>query len=332
MGGSFARTGVPNALTSASYNANNQLTQLGPSNLTYDANGNLTSDGVNTYTWDARNHLISSNGAVSANFQYDAFGRRVSRDIGNAGTSYLYDGMNPVQELSGAAVTASTLTGLGVDEYFQRTDSSGTWNYLADALGSTIALTNSAGTLQTQYTYEPFGNTSVTGGLSINPFQFTGRENDSAGLYFYRARYYAPSAERFLSEDPLRFGDSTATNFFVYVGDDPIGWVDPYGLTAQDCKTPKRDCDAVRDDCRQKVRNYYNKEMQRIEKSYKTCDRVCKLLGLVPAVGPILQKRCDLACSIGKNTEQQSVVAAAAEGALICNAIYAACQQQNAGK
>jgi hypothetical protein len=43
--------------------------------------------------------------------------------------------------------------------------------------------------LQTQYTYEPFGGTTVVGGPTSNPFQYTGREIDSAGLYFYRARY-----------------------------------------------------------------------------------------------------------------------------------------------
>ena len=50
VGGSFARTGLPNAMTQTAYNANNQLTQWKGANLTYDANGNLTSNGTNTYT------------------------------------------------------------------------------------------------------------------------------------------------------------------------------------------------------------------------------------------------------------------------------------------
>lgn len=33
---------------------------------------------------------------------------------------------------------------------------------------------------------------------------FTGRENDGTGLYYYRARHHDPSRSRFLSEDPLR--------------------------------------------------------------------------------------------------------------------------------
>ena len=40
------------------------------------------------------------------------------------------------------------LTGLGIDERFQRTDSVGARDYLIDILGSTVALTDSNGTIQ----------------------------------------------------------------------------------------------------------------------------------------------------------------------------------------
>ncbi len=70
------------------------------------------------------------------------------------------------------------LTGLGIDESFARTDSGGTSTLLVDALGSTLALADTSGTVQTQYTYEPFGPTSASGAASANPAQYTGREND----------------------------------------------------------------------------------------------------------------------------------------------------------
>ena len=62
VGGSFARTGLPNAMTQTAYNENNQLTNWKGASLTYDANGNLTGDGTNTYTWNARNQLQSISG------------------------------------------------------------------------------------------------------------------------------------------------------------------------------------------------------------------------------------------------------------------------------
>jgi RHS repeat-associated protein len=227
VGGSYARTSTPLAVSSASYNANNQLTNWKGTNLTYDANGNLTNDGTNTYTWNARNLLLSVSGSVSANFQYDAFGRRVSKTIG--GTSqYLYDGANPVQEISGLSASANLLTG-GVDEYFQRTDSTGARNSLTDALSSTVALSDSTGALQTQYTFEPFGNTSVAGASTTNSLDYTGRELDPTGLYFYRARYYVPQMQRFISEDPLGFG-ANSVNFYEYVYDSPTSFTDPSGM------------------------------------------------------------------------------------------------------
>src|SRR5690348_4761805 len=89
LAGTFARTGVPQAVSSAGYNVNNQLTSWKGPNLAYDANGNLTNDGTNTYTWNARNQVVSISGAVNASFQYDAFGRRASKTIG-AKTQFLY--------------------------------------------------------------------------------------------------------------------------------------------------------------------------------------------------------------------------------------------------
>src|SRR5437764_7425026 len=196
IGGSYARTNAPPAAPAASYNLNNQLTNWNGATLTYDNNGNLTNDGTNTYMWNARNQLVTISGSVSANFQYDAFGRRVSKTI-NGTTQFLYDGVNPVQEISGTSASANLLTA-GVDQYFQRTDSAGARNFLTDALGSTLALAVSAGTVQTSYTFEPFGNTSVTGSSTTNSFAYTGRELDATGVYFYRARYYNPQLQRLI--------------------------------------------------------------------------------------------------------------------------------------
>jgi YD repeat-containing protein len=69
--------------------------------------------GTTTYTWNARNQLVSLNGPnVTANFQHDALGRRLSKTINSTTTEFLYDGLNAVQELSGGNVVANLLTSL----------------------------------------------------------------------------------------------------------------------------------------------------------------------------------------------------------------------------
>jgi RHS repeat-associated protein len=86
--------------------------------------------------------------------------------------------------------------------------------------------------VQTSYTYEPFGRTTVSGTSSTNPFAFTGREEDSTGalsLYHHRARYYSASLQRFLSEDPIGFAGGDA-NLYGYVGNGPTARRDELGL------------------------------------------------------------------------------------------------------
>jgi RHS repeat-associated protein len=227
VGGSMAAVNLPNAVSATAYNVNNQLTTWGTANLFYDANGNMTSDGTHSYTWDARNRLAAMDSGSTANFAYDAFGRRSSKTILGAQKNFLYDGANAVQELSGSTATANMLAG-GVDEVFQRTDSGGAMNLLADALGSTVGLANTTGILQTTYSYEPFGNTTATGTSSSNSTAYTGREVDATGLYFYRARYYNATLQRFISEDPI--GLDGGINFYRYVGDNPVNLLDPFGL------------------------------------------------------------------------------------------------------
>jgi RHS repeat-associated protein len=201
--------------------------------MTFDPDGNLTSltDGgaTTTFTWDARNRLAALAGGTTGSFAYDAQARRTRRDIGGELRQYQYDGLKVIRERL-ADPEVAYLQGLGIDEPLTRRDATAPAFYLADALGSTLALTDGTGGLATSYTYGPFGQTTSSGSASGNPFQFTARENDGAGLYFYRARYYAPDLGRFISEDPA--GRTQGSSLYAYVGNSPLLFVDPLGLEA----------------------------------------------------------------------------------------------------
>jgi len=141
--------------------------------------------------------------------------------------------VNPVQETSGPTILANILPGLAIDEFLARTDvvSGVTSYFLTDALRSPVAVTDNAGVPQTEYTYESFGRTTATGSSNSSSYQYTGRENDGTGLFYYRLRYYHPELSRFISEDPIGF-EGGDVNLFAYVGNDPINHFDPLGLFA----------------------------------------------------------------------------------------------------
>ena len=81
------------------------------------------------------------------------------------------------------------------------------------------------------YTYDSFGKLTASTGTVTNHFQFTGREFDTdANFYYYRARFYDPTAGRFLSEDPVGF--KSESNFYAYVRNNPISLIDSSGLSA----------------------------------------------------------------------------------------------------
>jgi len=78
------------------------------------------------------------------------------------------------------------------------------------------------------YAYSPYGETTALGADEGNPIQYTARENDGTGLYYYRARYYDPVLKRFVSEDPI--GLAGGVNMYAYVHAQPVNNTDPLGL------------------------------------------------------------------------------------------------------
>jgi len=63
-----------------------------------------------------------------------------------------------------------------------------------------------------------------------DPFPYTAREamGDSLGFFYYRHRVLDPTTGRFTSEDPLGFVDGA--NRYVYCRNDPVSFIDPFGL------------------------------------------------------------------------------------------------------
>ena len=230
---------LPKPVANIAHDGANRLLTFNDKTINYDTNGNMTSIanscGTTNYLWDARNRLVGINGfsndcfPITASFRYDSWGRRIEKTVNGLTIQYLYDRLDIVQEIMGGVVTANYIRTPNLDEPLARIKADGTVRYYqTDALGSITVLTDENGLIKTQYSYDPFGNVTASGEASDNPFQYTGRENDGTGLYYYRARYYSPELHRFISEDPI--GLAGGINKLAYVGNNPVNFIDPYGL------------------------------------------------------------------------------------------------------
>jgi RHS repeat-associated protein len=99
-----------------------------------------------------------------------------------------------------------------------------------DALGTPVAVTNSAGAVIERSVYEPYGqliNRALTDGPG-----FTGHVQDAAtGLTYMQQRYYDPQVGVFLSVDSVTAYDSPNLQFhrYRYANSNPFGFIDPDG-------------------------------------------------------------------------------------------------------
>jgi RHS repeat-associated protein len=97
-----------------------------------------------------------------------------------------------------------------------------------DLLGSTVLVTDPAGSVVTSVSYLPYGQ--VDGPRSSGPdifrAKYSGNEwDESLGLYYFGARYYDPATAQFMSPDPEYQGYSP----YSFVGNNPESALDPDG-------------------------------------------------------------------------------------------------------
>ena len=205
------------------------------------------------FSYDGNNHMISAidpgtSGASSAQYYYDAEGRRVKKVTCN-GNVVCTSGSTNLKTI----VYVYDASGQLAAEYGDGPSVSGTQYYTADHLGSTRLITDQSGNVAERLDYFPFGEGFApgmngrsteyplynAGARPANPkdgesIKFTGKERDSeTGLDYFGARYFASAQGRFTSADApfadQHTVDPQSWNLYGYVRNNPLANIDSTG-------------------------------------------------------------------------------------------------------
>ena len=192
----------------------------------YDANGSMTSGAGRTfsYNYDNRAESITYGGAATVSV-YDAGGQRVKKEVPGSTTTYIGD----IYECTEGVCTKYIFGG---SQRIAKIDTSDTYYYHTDHLGSSSVITDSTGMEEQDIYYYPFGEIKTNTGSDVTKYKFTDQEWDAeSGLYYYDARYYDPKLARFISADTIVPDprNPQALNRYSYVVNNPIKYIDPSG-------------------------------------------------------------------------------------------------------
>jgi RHS repeat-associated protein len=198
--------------------------------LVYDADGNLLSDGSGkTYTWENGVMTAITNGTHITKFFYDGMGRRISTQEWSSGTmtnqTYsIWCGSELCQERSSSFTVNKRFFGQGEQV------AGNNYYFTRDHLGSVREMTDSSGTVQARYDYDPYGRQTQVSGTMYADFGYAGMYYHAiSGLNLTLFRAYDPNAGRWLNHDPI--GERGGLNLYDYVGNNPINLEDHEGLT-----------------------------------------------------------------------------------------------------
>ncbi|MFB6367738.1 RHS repeat-associated core domain-containing protein [Paenibacillus elgii] len=211
---------------------------------TYDSRGNRqtmqSSNSPNlsgaSYRYDERNRLVqvTTDDGKNVSYRYNGDGLLYERTENGQTVRYYYDGANVIAEGTvtngSAALKARYIRGNGLAA---RADAGGNKTYyLQNGHGDVVGLTDSSGNILNQYTYDIWGNPLTIKEQVPQPFRYSGEFWDnSAHLQYLRARWYDPSAGRFMNQDTYEgdISNPLSLNLYTYVHNNPLRYTDPSG-------------------------------------------------------------------------------------------------------
>jgi RHS repeat-associated protein len=209
------------------YNTDDELTSVnGSPSGSYDMSGNQTLTriglGIAYNSNDqASSFTPSGSGAIAVSYASDDQGQRT----GFGGTSEVNGLLGLYSDTTNAETTYYTHIPNGTSQAISETIGNASYYYLPNLQGSTVAVTDSGGTVRDTYSYDPYGNLLNTTGSVANPWRFDdGYYDATTGLYKFGQRYYNSSDGRWTQLDP-----SGQNPGYIFAADNPVNEEDPQG-------------------------------------------------------------------------------------------------------
>ena len=229
-----------------------KLTSYRGVSFTYDEIGNpLTyyNGSSYTFTWEnARQLATLSKGSYNLSFEYNNEGIRTSKTVNGVEHIYHLSNSLVMSEEWGNNLVLYLYDADGSPIGMQYRNTSyaegkfDTYWFEKNLQGDIVAVYNQAGTKLISYTYDAWGNSSVSyynSGASTtakyNPFRYRGYYFDSeTGFYYLNSRYYDPAIGRFITADKLATVKATAfnvtdKNLYSYCDNNPVTRTDDGG-------------------------------------------------------------------------------------------------------
>jgi RHS repeat-associated protein len=222
--------------------------------FTYDNNGNMTSGRNATITWKSYNYPASiTNGSDTSSFDYTPdrqYWRQISNYTSGGAATTIYVGGLLEKVTTGAGTDFRHMIRAGGASIIVSRQSSGTnsTHYVTrDHLGSSSAVTNSAGGVLVNSSFDAFGKrrgsnwSGSPSGADWTAIAATTRRGytdhtmlDNVGLIHMNGRVQDPVLGRFASADPFITEPGFTQNFnrYSYVYNNPLSHVDPSGFDA----------------------------------------------------------------------------------------------------
>ena len=173
-------------------------------------------------------------GGTLIEYIIDGRNRRVGKKVnGTLERAWLYkDGLNPVAELDVTGTVVSRFvyaTRANVPDFILK--GGNTYRIISDHLGSPrLVVDTTTGTVIQSMDFDEFGNVLADTNPEFQPFGFAGGLYDTdTKLVRFGARDYDAETGKWTSKDPILFKGKDA-NLFGYAQNDPINFVDPFGL------------------------------------------------------------------------------------------------------